>query len=190
MLAAAIASPLLCAHALMSGRGLPTFLELIGPREGRTSSVPTMVLGVVLTITTLLATETALGLLFDPRWRDFPFASLTMAVVPFGILTLFNRPTSGVRPIAETTFAALFAAAALFAMFNEGFDNWQSLWTCAAYFLLGITLWRARSAAVAGTTAPIPVVASEVSLSRQPSADAESDRSRSDAGQDAVAPLG
>jgi exo-beta-1,3-glucanase (GH17 family) len=190
MLAAAIASPLLCAHALMSGRGLPTFLELIGPREGRTSSVPTMVLGVVLTITVLLATETALGLLFDPRWRDFPFASLTMAVVPFCTLTLFNRPKSVVRPIAETTFAALFAAVSLFAMFNEGFDNWQSLWTCAAYFLLGITLWRARSAAVAGTTAPIPVVASEVSLSRQPSADAESDRSRSDAGQDAVAPLG
>jgi len=190
MLAAAIASPLLCAHALMSGRGLPTFLELIGPREGRTSSVPTMVLGVVLTITVLLATETALGLLFDPRWRDFPFASLTMAVVPFCTLTLFNRPKSGIRPIAETTFAALFAAAALFAMFNEGFDNWQSLWTCAAYFLLGITLWRARSAAVAGTTARIPDVISEVSLSRQPSADAESDRSRSHAGQDAVAPLG
>ena len=33
LLAAAIASPLLCAHALMSGRPLPTFLELLGPRE-------------------------------------------------------------------------------------------------------------------------------------------------------------
>ena len=29
----AIASPLLCANALMSGRALPTFLELLGPRE-------------------------------------------------------------------------------------------------------------------------------------------------------------
>jgi hypothetical protein len=190
LLAAAIASPLLCAHALMSRRALPTFLELIGPREGRTSSVPTMVLGVVLTITTLLATETALGLLFDPRWRDFPFASLTLAVVPFGILTLFNRPRSGVRPIAETAFAALFAAVALFAMFNEGFDNWQSLWTCAAYLLLAVTLWRARSAAVAGTREPIPAVISETGSARQQSDSAETDRSRRHVGQDVVAPLG
>ena len=73
-----------------------------------------------------------------PNYRDrqLPF--------PFGVLTLFNRPKSGVRPIAETAFAALFAAVALFAMFNEGFDNWQSLWTCAMYFLLAVTLWRAR----------------------------------------------
>jgi exo-beta-1,3-glucanase (GH17 family) len=187
LLAAAIASPLLCADALMSGRALPTFVELIGPREGRTLPVATMVLGFVLTVTTLLAAETALGLLFDPRWRDFPFASLTMAVVPFATLTLFNRPTSGVRPIAEMAFAALFAAAALFATFNEGLDNWQSLWTCAAYVLLGITLWRARSAAVAETISTIPIVASEAGLSRRESGGTETDRSRSHAEKAVVA---
>ena len=37
LLAAGIASPLLCANALMSGRALPTFLELLGPRERRTA---------------------------------------------------------------------------------------------------------------------------------------------------------
>jgi hypothetical protein len=190
LLAAAIASPLLCANALMSGRSLPTFLELIGPREDRTVSVPTMVLGVVLTVTTLLAAETALGLLFDPRWRDFPFASLTMAVVPFGTLALFNRPKSGIRPIAETTFAGLFAAAAIFALLNEGFDNWQSLWTCAAYLLLGITLWRARSVTVAETISSIPTVVSDPSSSRRESGGAETERSRSHADKDVVAPLG
>jgi exo-beta-1,3-glucanase (GH17 family) len=190
LLTAAIASPLLGASALMSGRALPTFLELIGPREDRTQSLPTMVLGFVLTVTTLFAGETALGLLFDPRWRDFPFASLTMAVVPFATLTLFNRPKSGTRPIAETAFAALFTAVALFAAFNEGFDNWQSLWTCAAYFLLAMTLWRARSVAVAGATSTIPVVVSEAGLSRPQSGGMEADRSRSHAGNDVVAPLG
>jgi hypothetical protein len=30
-------------------------------------------------------------------------------------------------------------------VFNEGRDNWQSLWTCAVYFLLAVTLWRARA---------------------------------------------
>ena len=189
LLAAAIASPVLCADALMSGRALPTFQELIGPREGRIPSAPTMVLGFVLTLTTLLAGETALGLLFDPRWRDFPFASLTMAVVPFWTLTQFNRPRSGTRPIAETAFAALFGATALFATFNEGFDNWQSLWTCAAYLLLGMTLYRARSVNVAETMSNIPVVVSETGLSRRNSAGWEADRRRTHAGKDVVAPL-
>ena len=57
---------------------------------------------------------------------------------------LLNRPQEGARPIAEAVFAGLFAVAALYTGFNEGPDNWQSLWTCAVYFLLGVTLWRAR----------------------------------------------
>src|SRR5215217_2450987 len=77
LLAAAIASPMLCAHAAMSGRPLPTFLELLGPRGGRTNSVLTALLGLVLVVTALIAAETALGVAFDPRYRDFPFASLT-----------------------------------------------------------------------------------------------------------------
>src|SRR3954471_24558740 len=44
LLAAAIAAPPLCANALMSGRSLPTFLELLGPRPGRTKSVMTVLL--------------------------------------------------------------------------------------------------------------------------------------------------
>ncbi len=145
LLAAAMASPLLCANAMMSGRALPTFLELMGPRDGRARSVLAAVLGAALVVTTLIGAETALGFVFDPRYRDFPFASLTMAVVPFASLMLLNRPQVGVRPIAEQVFAALFTGAALYTVFNEGADNWQSLWTCAAYLLLAITLWQARA---------------------------------------------
>jgi exo-beta-1,3-glucanase (GH17 family) len=145
LLTAAIASPMLCANALMSGRALPTFLELLGPRDGRARSVLTVILGAPLVVTTLIGTETALGFVFDPRYRDFPFAALTMAVVPFSMLMLLNRPQEGVRPIAETVFAGLLAGSALYVLFNEGADNWQSLWTCAVYFLLAVTLWRARA---------------------------------------------
>jgi glucan 1,3-beta-glucosidase len=148
LLAAAIASPLLCANALMSGRALPSFLELLGPREARAQSVLTMMLGAALIVTTLIGAETALGFAFDPRYRDFPFAALTMAVVPFSTLMLLNRPPEGVRPIAEAVFAGLFVASALYTVFNEGADNWQSLWTCAAYVLLAVTLWRARAAQI------------------------------------------
>jgi exo-beta-1,3-glucanase (GH17 family) len=145
LLAAAIASPLLCANALMSGRPLPTFLELLGPREARTQSVLTVVLGAILLVTTLIGAQTALGFVFDPRYKDFPFAALTMAAVPFSTLMLLNRPPEGVRPIAESVFAGVFAASALYTVFNEGADNWQSLWTCAVYLLIAITLWRARA---------------------------------------------
>jgi glucan 1,3-beta-glucosidase len=145
LLAAAIASPMLCANALMSGRALPTFLELLGPREGRTGSVPAMLLGAALVVTALVGAETALGFVFDPRYKDFPFAALSMAVVPFSTLMLLNRPQAGVRPITEAVFAGLFAASALYTGFNEGPDNWQSLWTCAAYFLFALTLWQARA---------------------------------------------
>jgi glucan 1,3-beta-glucosidase len=144
LLTAAIASPLLCANALMSGRALPTFLELLGPHDHRTRSVLTMILGAALVVTTLIGTETALGFVFDPRYRDFPFAALTMAVVPFSTLMLLNRRQEGVRPIAEAVFSGLLAGAVLYTVFNEGADNWQSLWTCAVYFLLAVTLWRAR----------------------------------------------
>jgi glucan 1,3-beta-glucosidase len=148
LLTAAIASPLLCANAAMSGRSLPTFLELLGPRDARSRSVLTMILGAALVVTTLIGTETALGFVFDPRYRDFPFAALTMAVVPFSTLMLLNRPQEGVRPIAEAVFAGLLAGAALYTVFNEGSDNWQSLWTCAVYFLFAVTLWRARAAQI------------------------------------------
>ena len=144
LLAVGMAAPLLCANALMSGRALPTFLELLGPREDRTRSVVTGLLGAVLVVTVLISAETALGLVFDPRYKDFPFAALTMAVLPLSLLMLLNRPQDGVRPIAETVFAGLFAIAALYTVFNEGLDNWQSLWTCVAYAVLGVTLWRAR----------------------------------------------
>jgi exo-beta-1,3-glucanase (GH17 family) len=145
LLAAGIAAPMLCANAAMSGRPLPTFLELLGPRDGRTGTALTVLLGLTLIVTTLIGAESALGFAFDPRYRDFPFASLTMAVVPFAALMLLNRPKEGVRPIAEASFAGVLVIAALYTGINEGAQNWQAMWTCAIYLVLAITLWRARA---------------------------------------------
>ncbi|RZN15106.1 beta-(1-6) glucans synthase [Bradyrhizobium sp. Leo121] len=146
LLAAAILAPILSAHALMEGKSLPTFLELLGPRQYRHGTLLTALLGLSLIVTTVIGAETALGFTFDPRYKDFPFASLTMAVVPFALLMLLNRPQEGVRPIAEAVFAGLLLVAAGYTFLNEGTDNWQSVWTCAMYVLLALTLWRARVA--------------------------------------------
>jgi glucan 1,3-beta-glucosidase len=145
LLAAGIIAPTLTATALMSGRSLPTFLEIIGPRGYRTDSALSAALGITLLVTVLIAAQTALGFVFDPRYRDFPFAALTMAVIPFLALMILNRPADGRRTIAEAVFAGIFGFSTLYIAFNEGPDNWQSLWTCGAYVLLGVTLWRARA---------------------------------------------
>jgi exo-beta-1,3-glucanase (GH17 family) len=150
LLAAGIIAPLLGANALMSGRALPTFVELMGPRPGRTGSVLAALLGITLLVTTVIAAETALGFVFDPRYRDFPFAALTMAVVPCWALAWLTRPLAGDRPIAESVFAGLLVIAAVYVGFNEGPKNWQSLWTCVVYAMLGVTLWRARAAQTPG----------------------------------------
>src|SRR6202163_1082361 len=55
LLTAAIASPLLCTHAAMSGRSLPTFLELLGPRDFRGGSPLAVLLAFALAVTTVIA---------------------------------------------------------------------------------------------------------------------------------------
>jgi len=147
LLAAGIAAPLLCANALMSGQSLPTFLDLLGPRDDKPRSVLTHLLGLALVVSVVIGSATAVGFVFDPRYHDFPFAALTMAVVPFALLTM-NRPQTGQRPIAEAVFAGLLMISAIFTGINEGRDNWQSLWTCAIYALFALTLWRARAAQI------------------------------------------
>jgi hypothetical protein len=148
LLAAAITAPLLSSMAVMSERALPTLRDVIGRSESRVGSLETIMLGGTLAVVTLVAAVTALNLVFDPRWRDFPYPALTMAAVPLWMVTLSNRSNSSANPKAEASFATLLAAAALFILFNEGFANWQSLWLCAAYGLLSVTLWRLQPGSV------------------------------------------
>ena len=160
LLAAGIIAPMLATNALISERALPAFLEVLGPPKNRTPLFLTNMLGITLIVTTVLAAETALTLVFDARWRDFPFASLTMAVVPFWTLAFLNGSRAGARPLSEAVFAGLFALAAVYIIFNEGADNWQAMWTGAVYLLLGSALWQARAVVMAempaATTTAVP----------------------------------
>ena len=94
----------------------------------------------------LLAFVVALGLVFDPRYRDFPFAPLTAAVVPFLMHKLVVARPKGSRSVAETAGAAVLALSVCYIVFNEGFANWQSLWTCTALAGLAINLALVRDA--------------------------------------------
>jgi glucan 1,3-beta-glucosidase len=151
-LAVALIAPLMTANAAMAGRPLPTFLEILGPREWRTPLRIHRLLGLVLIVLVVLAAESALGFVFDPRYRDFPFAALTMAAVPFFALMAVNKPITGPRPVSEVGFAALLGLSSLYIGFNEGSANWQSLWTCGAYLVLALTLLQARVAKIPGSS--------------------------------------
>lgn len=94
----------------------------------------------------LLAIEAALGLAFDPRYRDIPFAPLTAAVIPFLVVTLSTPRPAGPRATAEGTAAGVLAVSAVYVLFNEGFANWQSVWFCAGLIGLAFILMRARDA--------------------------------------------
>ena len=106
----------------------------------------TVLLGLTLIVTAVIGAETALGFAFDPRYRDFPFASLTMAVVPFAALDA-AEPAEGGRPPDRRIRLCRRAGrrSALYRRSTRATQNWQAMWTCAIYLLLALTLWRARA---------------------------------------------
>lgn len=146
LLVAGIVSAFVAAVALLAGKPLPTLIELIGPRQLRERGALPFLLGAVLVIAIAIASETALGFVFDPRYRDFPYAALTMAVLPLALVSLQNPRSAGGRQIAETVFAGLLTLSVVYIAINETVANWQSDWTCAVYLVLAVTLFRARAA--------------------------------------------
>ncbi len=148
LLGAGILSPLVAAVALLAGRPLPTLIELVGPRQLRDRGALALLLGTVLLVAVGIGSETALGFVFDPRYRDFPYAALTMAVLPLALISLQNPRGAGTRQVAESVYAGLLALSVLYIAINETLANWQSDWTCAAYLMLAVTLSRARAAQI------------------------------------------
>jgi glucan 1,3-beta-glucosidase len=141
----ALAAPLLAAAAVVSGVFVPSFAQVLARAPDRLRDSLRFALGAVLVVLGVLAVERALGLAFDPRYRDFGFAPLTAAVVPYLVLA-FARPSDGVRGAAETAMAAVLALCAIYVAINEGFANWQALWCSGALLALALTLLRLRAA--------------------------------------------
>ncbi len=142
---ALLGAPLVSA-AMMRGTGIPRFSRIIGAATERAKDPLALAVGLVLMATMLLAVLTALGLVFDPRYKDFPFAPLTAAVVPFLLHTLMMPRPPGKRGMAEILSAALLALCVPYIALNESFANWQSLWTCAALLALTVSLVQVRDA--------------------------------------------
>ena len=138
-------APIVCAAACASGRTLPTFAASLGRPDGVYEGLA-VALGAAFIALTLLSVETALGLVFDPRYRDIPFAPQSAAVFAFLVLMVSTSRQAGQRPAAETLAAAVLAISAVYIAINETFANWQAIWLCAGLIGLALILSRARDA--------------------------------------------
>jgi exo-beta-1,3-glucanase (GH17 family) len=144
--ALAAAAPLACAAGLMRQVTIPAFASVLARRADRPSDPLVLGLGLMFAALTVVVLEVALGLVFDPRYRDFPFAPLTAAAVPFLVLA-FSAPALGrPRGTAEIVAATVLSGSAVFIVLNEGIDNWQALWLGAILLLVAVTLIRSRAA--------------------------------------------
>ena len=146
LVAVAFLTPPALSAALMRGTPLPRFSSILGPAQGRIRDPLARLVGVLLMATMLLALQFALGLVFDPRYLDFPFAPLTAAALPFLLHSLMAPRPQGSRGSAELCAAAVLALSVPYIVLDEGFANWQSLWLCAALASIAFSLTQARAA--------------------------------------------
>jgi glucan 1,3-beta-glucosidase len=126
------------------GTAVPAFFRVVGPPAAGTRDPLALAAGALLIAAMLLALQSALGLVFDPRYRDFPFAPLTAAAVPYLTHYLTVKRAAGTRLSSETAGAALLALSVPYIVINETLANWQSLWLCAAFAALTFILAQAR----------------------------------------------
>jgi exo-beta-1,3-glucanase (GH17 family) len=151
LLALALTVPALASFALARETSLPSFALAMNPPLWRHADRTSVLLAILLVATFVAAIHVALGLAFDPRYKDFPFAAMTGPVTAFAVLAFAaGRPPSDPAPAtgaAEIAAAALLTGSALFISVNEGIANWQALWFACLLLVLSLTALRTRVAA-------------------------------------------
>jgi hypothetical protein len=141
-----IAAPIVGGAMVAAGKPLPAFSRILAARTDRERDPLVLALGLVVIAVTVLAMQSALALVFDPRYRDFPFAALTAAAVPLALASLLSPRAADRPPLAETVAAAMLVLCAVLIGWNETIANWQALWFGLAVLLLAFSLLRATAA--------------------------------------------
>jgi glucan 1,3-beta-glucosidase len=143
MFALAAAVPLAVSFSLAHGDRLPGFDLALDLSRWRGKDTFAVVLAGLLAATMIAAMHVALGLVFDPRYKDFPLAALTGPVVALAILAFARAPAPHRPGNAEVVGAAVLAGSAIFVIANEGIANWQALLFASLLVILALTLLRA-----------------------------------------------
>jgi exo-beta-1,3-glucanase (GH17 family) len=142
----AIATPIVAAVSFTKGLAPLSAAAVLGPAQQRVRDPFQAALAWLLIAAAITALESALGLTFNPRYLDFPYAALTATAAPLLILSLAADQRAGYRRATEILVAALIVLCAIKIAATEGLANWQALWLAAGLLALAITLARVRAA--------------------------------------------
>ena len=145
MLCLAVVVPMAAGFAVTRGDQLSSFANALTASAWRRGNWVTPVLTLLFVATVVASLQVALGLVFDPRYKDFPVASLTAPVVALFMLA-FTRTHGPLRPgPAEITAALLLLGSSAFIIVNEGIANWQAVWLAVLLTLMALTTLRAKA---------------------------------------------
>jgi glucan 1,3-beta-glucosidase len=147
----AAGGPAIAAAAIARGIAPVSFARLFG----RPSPLPGLDtwLAVLIVLSAVLSVFFALGLVFDPRYRDFQTAILIGPVVG-ATLACFLAPRAG--GVSERVFSAVLTASAIAIVIQERLSNWEALCFSAVLLILAGTLALARAAPEPAAEAPVP----------------------------------
>jgi glucan 1,3-beta-glucosidase len=141
----ALTVPLASAFMIARDRALPSFAAALSISSWRRDPA-TALFAALLVVTVATALHVALGLVFDPRYKDFPIASLTGPAVALAVVGFANARTPSRPGVAELAMGAVLAASAVFIVLNETAANWQAVWFALLLVLLTLAALRARGA--------------------------------------------
>jgi exo-beta-1,3-glucanase (GH17 family) len=146
MLVLALVVPMAASYAVARGDRLVGLARALDPSHWRSSNNVQVVLAALLAATMVAAIHVALGLVFDPRYKDFPFAALLGPVTALAIVAFADNRAPSPPGNAERMAAAVLTGSALFITLNEGIANWQALLFAMLLLLLALTAMRAKAA--------------------------------------------
>jgi len=145
MLVLALVVPAASAYALGHGDRLTGLAKALDPARWRRQDLVEIVLAALLAATLVAALHVALGLVFDPRYKDFPIAALSGPVIALAVLGLATARAPIKPGAAEVATAIVLTASALFVVANEGSANWQALALAGLLVLLALTALQAKA---------------------------------------------
>ena len=137
-------APPIAAATITRQAPIAGFATVLDPLFWRAAAPLERLFSGLLLLTVIAAMAIALGLVFDPRYRDFPFAPLTGPIVSLFIATFASPPGLKRQSVAEPISAAILAVSAIYIWFNETPLNWQAGWFAALLLILAATCLRLR----------------------------------------------
>jgi glucan 1,3-beta-glucosidase len=146
MVVLSLLGPIAAAIAVARGERLSGFAWPLNASLRRLTGRWSLLLALLFVATVVAAIHIALGLVFDPRYKDFQLALLSGPIAAFAIVALGSGAPIPKPDAAEIAAAALLTGSALYVIFDEGLLNWQALWFAALLLVLAVTALSARRA--------------------------------------------